>query len=30
LAAFIPEYATLKEQQEYVRWLSKVKSFVDA
>ncbi|PPQ69760.1 hypothetical protein CVT24_002972 [Panaeolus cyanescens] len=30
LAAFIPEYATHKEQQEYVKWLGKVRSFVDA
>lgn len=29
VAAFIPEYAAYKEQQEYVKWLSKVKSFVD-
>ncbi|KAF9051924.1 regulatory protein suaprga1 [Panaeolus papilionaceus] len=30
LATFIPEYATHKEQQEYVKWLGKVRSFVDA
>ncbi|KAF4618542.1 hypothetical protein D9613_009725 [Agrocybe pediades] len=29
VAAFIPEYAAYKEQQEYVKWLSKVKSFID-
>jgi len=30
LAFFIPEYAQYKEQKEYVDWLSKVKTFVDA
>ncbi|PPQ80879.1 hypothetical protein CVT25_001888 [Psilocybe cyanescens] len=29
LAAFIPEYAAHKEQQEYVKWLGKVKNFID-
>ncbi|CAA7261184.1 unnamed protein product [Cyclocybe aegerita] len=29
VAAFIPEYATYKEQQEYVKWLGKVKNFID-
>jgi len=29
LASFIPEYAAHKEQQEYVKWLNKVKNFVD-
>ncbi|KDR79809.1 hypothetical protein GALMADRAFT_241897 [Galerina marginata CBS 339.88] len=29
VAAFIPEYAGYKEQQEYVKWLGKVKSFID-
>ncbi|KAF9009928.1 mitochondrial glycoprotein [Cyathus striatus] len=29
VALFIPEYAEHKEQQEYVKWLHKVKSFVD-
>ncbi|KAH9962300.1 mitochondrial glycoprotein [Lactifluus volemus] len=30
LAFFVPEYAQYKEQKEYVDWLSKVKSFIDA
>ncbi|KAJ6514187.1 regulatory protein suaprga1 [Mycena vitilis] len=30
LAAFVPEYATWKEQQEYVSWLKGVESFVAA
>ncbi|KAJ6489958.1 regulatory protein suaprga1 [Mycena sanguinolenta] len=30
LAAFIPEYAQWKEQQEYVQWLKNVESFVAA
>lgn len=29
LATFIPEYAEYKEQQEYVKWLSNVKTFID-
>lgn len=29
LALFIPEYAEFKEQTEYVKWLGKVKSFVE-
>ncbi|KAF9479309.1 mitochondrial glycoprotein [Pholiota conissans] len=29
VAFFIPEYAAYKEQQEYVKWLGKVKSFID-
>jgi complement component 1 Q subcomponent-binding protein len=29
VAFFIPEYASYKEQQEYVKWLAKVKNFVD-
>ncbi|KAF9528408.1 mitochondrial glycoprotein [Crepidotus variabilis] len=29
VASFIPEYAAYKEQQEYVKWLGKVKNFVD-
>jgi len=29
VAAFIPEYCEYKEQQEYVKWLGKVKTFVD-
>ncbi|KAF8878169.1 mitochondrial glycoprotein [Gymnopilus junonius] len=29
VAAFIPEYAAYKEQQEYVKWLGKVKNFID-
>ncbi|KAH9478223.1 Mitochondrial acidic protein mam33 [Psilocybe cubensis] len=29
LATFIPEYAAHKEQQEYVKWLGKVKNFID-
>jgi len=30
VASFIPEYAAYKEQQEYVKWLSKVTSFIKA
>ncbi|KAI9456360.1 regulatory protein suaprga1 [Lactarius psammicola] len=30
LAFFVPEYAQYKEQKEYVDWLGKVKSFIDA
>ncbi|KAJ7255810.1 mitochondrial glycoprotein [Mycena haematopus] len=30
LAAFVPEYAQWKEQREYVQWLKKVESFVNA
>jgi len=29
LALFIPDYAELKEQKEYVNWLKNLKSFVD-
>ncbi|KAF8812099.1 mitochondrial glycoprotein, partial [Phlegmacium glaucopus] len=29
VASFIPEYAAHKEQQEYVKWLGKVKNFID-
>jgi complement component 1 Q subcomponent-binding protein len=29
LAAFIPDYAELKEQKEYISWLKNLKSFVD-
>jgi len=29
LAVFIPEYAEMKEQKEYVKWLSTVKKFID-
>jgi complement component 1 Q subcomponent-binding protein len=29
LALFIPEYSEYKEQQEYVKWLNNVKSFID-
>ncbi|KAG5641766.1 hypothetical protein DXG03_004261 [Asterophora parasitica] len=29
VALFIPEYAEFKEQNEYVKWLSNVKTFVD-
>jgi complement component 1 Q subcomponent-binding protein len=29
LAMFIPDYAELKEQKEYVSWLKNMKSFVD-
>ncbi|KAF8156033.1 mitochondrial glycoprotein [Crassisporium funariophilum] len=29
VATFIPEYAAHKEQQEYVKWLGKVKNFID-
>ncbi|KAF8343106.1 mitochondrial glycoprotein [Cantharellus anzutake] len=28
-AVFIPEYAEMKEQKEYVKWLSTVKQFID-
>lgn len=30
MAAFIPDYVDVKEQAEYLRWLNKVKAFVDA
>ncbi|GAB0132546.1 hypothetical protein EsDP_00000979 [Epichloe bromicola] len=30
LAVFVPDYVDVKEQQEYLRWLSNVKAFVDA
>ncbi|KAJ3570720.1 hypothetical protein NP233_g4212 [Leucocoprinus birnbaumii] len=30
LAHFIPQFAEYKEQKEYVKWLGKVKSFIDA
>jgi complement component 1 Q subcomponent-binding protein len=30
LAVFVPDYMDLKEQREYLAWLNKVKSFVDA
>lgn len=30
LALFVPDYMDLKEQKEYLAWLSKVKGFVDA
>lgn len=30
LAVFVPEYMDLKEQREYLQWLSNVKGFVDA
>ncbi len=30
LAAFVPDYMDLKEQKEYISWLSNVKGFVDA
>ncbi|KAF8474396.1 regulatory protein suaprga1 [Russula ochroleuca] len=30
LAFFVPEYAQLKEQKEYVDWLGKVQKFIDA
>lgn len=30
LALFVPDYIDMKEQREYLRWLSNVKSFVDA
>jgi complement component 1 Q subcomponent-binding protein len=29
VATFIPEYAAYKEETEYVKWLSKVKNFID-
>ena len=29
LAAFIPSYVEYKEQNEYTRWLEKVKSFIE-
>lgn len=29
LAMFIPDYAELKEQKEYINWLKNLKSFVD-
>jgi complement component 1 Q subcomponent-binding protein len=29
LAMFIPDYAELKEQKEYVSWLKNMKAFVD-
>ena len=29
LALFIPDYAELKEQKEYISWLKNLKSFVD-
>ncbi|KAF8957854.1 mitochondrial glycoprotein [Flammula alnicola] len=29
VAFFVPEYAAYKEQQEYVKWLGKVKNFID-
>jgi len=29
LALFIPDYAELKEQKEYVNWLKNLKAFVD-
>ncbi|OTA01542.1 hypothetical protein A9Z42_0018600 [Trichoderma parareesei] len=30
LAAFVPDYVDIKEQQEYLRWLKNVRTFVDA
>ncbi|KAG9231038.1 mitochondrial glycoprotein [Amylocarpus encephaloides] len=30
LALFVPDYIDMKEQKEYLRWLSNVKSFVEA
>ncbi|UKZ49831.1 hypothetical protein TrVGV298_004084 [Trichoderma virens] len=30
LAAFVPDYVDAKEQQEYLRWLKNVRTFVDA
>lgn len=30
LAVFVPDYVDVKEQREYVRWLSNVKTFIDA
>lgn len=29
LAIFIPDYAEMKEQKEYISWLKNLKSFVD-
>ena len=29
MAVFVPDYVDVKEQQEYLRWLSNVKAFVD-
>ena len=29
LATFIPDYAELKEQKEYISWLKNLKAFVD-
>ncbi|TFK21317.1 regulatory protein suaprga1 [Coprinopsis marcescibilis] len=29
VALFVPEYAEFKEQKEYVKWLGKVKTFID-
>ena len=30
MAVFVPDYVDVKEQKEYLRWLSNVKAFVDA
>jgi complement component 1 Q subcomponent-binding protein len=30
MAVFVPDYVDVKEQKEYLRWLSNVKTFVDA
>ncbi|UNI17699.1 Mitochondrial acidic protein mam33 [Purpureocillium takamizusanense] len=30
MAVFVPDYVDVKEQREYLRWLSNVKAFVDA
>jgi complement component 1 Q subcomponent-binding protein len=30
LAIFVPDYIDMKEQKEYLRWLSNVKDFVEA
>lgn len=30
MAVFVPDYVDLKEQREYLRWLSNVKGFIDA
>jgi len=30
LAIFVPDYIDMKEQKEYLRWLSSVKDFVEA
>jgi len=30
LAIFVPEYIDMKEQREYLRWLSNVKDFIEA